>query len=141
MPYEFTDVYTTADVGMVVTGRDLNELFTDAALGLTEIIADLDGLENNREIVIELEADNLDDLFFIWLSEIIYHKDADGFLVKKGEVDFDSGERIKLRARLWGDTVDPSRHVLKTDVKAVTLYRLKVQQINDHWRGEVVFDL
>lgn len=141
MPYKFTDVYTTADVGMVVTGRTLNELFIDAALGLTEIIVDSDGLDDRREIAIELEADNLDDLFFIWLSEIIYYKDADSFLVKRGEVDFNTGERIKLRARLWGDSIDPSRHILKTDVKAVTLYRLKVEQINDHWQGEAVFDL
>ncbi|MEW5924445.1 MAG: archease [Candidatus Zixiibacteriota bacterium] len=141
MPYKFTDVYTTADVGMVVTGQTLNELFIDAARGMTEIIVDPDGLDDRREVRIELEADNLDDLFFIWLSEIIYHKDADSFLVKKGDIDFDFGDRIRLRAKLQGDTIDKSRHTLKTDVKAVTLYRLKVEQINDHWQGEAVFDL
>ncbi|PKK82205.1 MAG: hypothetical protein CVT49_14850 [candidate division Zixibacteria bacterium HGW-Zixibacteria-1] len=141
MPYKYTDIYSTADVGMIVTGRSLNELFADAALGLTEVVVDLEGLDDGRQIDIELEADSLDDLFFIWLSEVVYHKDADSFLVKKVNVNIETVGRIKLKAELYGDTIDPLRHTLKVDVKAVTLYRLKVEQINDHWRGEAVFDL
>jgi len=141
MPYKFSDQYTTADVGIIVTGESIEELFSDAAIGMTEIVVELDNLEKRRQITVELEADNVEQLFFDWLSEIIYLKDAESFLLKECRLEIVYGKRIKLRAELSGDLIDPDRHMLKVDVKGVTLYRLKVEKINDHWQGEAVFDL
>ena len=141
MPYRFSDKYSTADAGIIVTGRTVEELFCDAALGMTEILVDLEDLESGRQLTVELDADSMETLFFDWLSEIIYLKDAESFLLKKCVMEIKSGNRIILQASLSGDTIDPNRHTLKVDVKAVTFYRLKVEQVNDHWQGEAVFDL
>jgi len=141
MPYKFSDQNTTADVGIIVTGESIEELFADAAIGMTEIVVELDNLKKRREITVEIETDNAEQLFFDWLSEIIYLKDAESFLLKECLLEIVYGERIKLKAELSGDIIDPDRHMLKVDVKGVTLYRLKVEKINDHWQGEAVFDL
>jgi len=141
MPYRFSDEYSPADAGLIITGDSLEELFADAAIGMTEITADLVNIDESREMPVEIEADSLEQLFFDWLSEIVYLRDADGFLFKSCDLKIDIGKHAKLKGRLFGDSIDPGRHILKVDVKAVTLYRLKIEKINNHWRGEAVFDL
>jgi SHS2 domain-containing protein len=141
MPYELSDAHSTADVGLIATGGSPEELFADAAYGLMEIMVEPDGLEQSREITFELEEDDLKALFFAWLSEVIYYKDAESFLVKKCNLEIAENDKIRLTARLYGDEIDPQRHVLKTDVKAVTYYRYKFDKTDDQWLAEVVLDL
>lgn len=142
MPYELSDKHTSADIGLIATGRDLVELFTDAALGMTSIMVDIKGLEETRQISVELKAESLSELFFAWLSELIYIKDAEKFLLKKCRFNLDeSNTSPVLKAELFGDTIDGRRQILKTDVKAVTFYKYSIEKVGNVWRGEVVFDL
>lgn len=110
-------------------------------MGLTEIMVDLDGLEERKEISFELEDENLEGLFFNWLSEIIYYKDAECFLIKQCNVEISGDRNNRLKATLSGDIIDPERHALKADVKALTYYKYRIEKIGDNWQGEVVFDL
>lgn len=140
MPYKFSDKYTAGDCGMTATGKNLAELFADSGFGLIEIMTDPDKLEENVQINVELKSDNLADLYYDWLSELIYLKDARLFFMKR--VEFIRLKKDgKLKAKLYGDTIDPNRHILKIDVKAVTYYKFKVEETQDGWFGEVVFDL
>ena len=142
MPYKLTDVHTTADAGLEVVGASPEELFADAAVGMTEIIVDLDGLVEKQEVSFDIEEATLDDLFFGWLSEVIYYKDAQSLLLKRCELKIsEKSGRFILRARLFGDEIDPDRHTLKVDVKGVTYYKFGIKRERDKWRGEVVFDL
>ncbi|UCD94597.1 MAG: archease [Candidatus Zixiibacteriota bacterium] len=142
MPYKLTDVHTTADAGLEVLGASPEELFADAAIGMTEIMVELDGLTEKREVAFDLEGTTLDDLFFNWLSEVIFYKDAECLLLKRCELKIlEEDEKFTLRARIFGDEIDPERHTLKVDVKAVTYYRFGIKKEDDHWRGMVVFDL
>jgi len=125
---------------MIATGRDLIELFADGALGLTSIMAEREGLEEAKILPIEIQGDDLESLFYRWLSEIIYVKDAERFLLKRCEIKLDD-KAFSIKGRLFGDNIDPSRHILKIDVKAITYYKFQVEKIGDVWRGEVVFDL
>lgn len=141
MPYKITDAHTCADVGLIVSGNDLTQLFSDAADGLMKIMVEPDGLEERRNLIFEIEEDNLEDLFYCWLSELIYYKDAKDFLLKGCQLEITGNEKFKLKAVLSGDNIDPKRHILKIDVKAVTYYRFRIEKIDDIWHGEVVFDL
>jgi SHS2 domain-containing protein len=141
MPYQLTDLHSCADVGLIATGRDLEELFADTAAGMTAIMVDGEGLDDRRKLSFELEEENLDDLFYKWLSELIYYKDAEEFLLKRCVLQITENHKIRLKAELFGDTIDPERHVLKIDVKAVTYYRFRIEKVRDQWQGEVVFDL
>lgn len=140
MPYKHSDKYTGADIGLTATGCDLQELFADSGLGMTEIMTDLRKLEENRHIEIELNSDNLSDLYFDWLSEIIYLKDAKLFLLKRTEF-YILDESGILKAKLFGDTIDTTRHILKVDVKAVTYYQFRIEKDDNGWISEVVLDL
>jgi SHS2 domain-containing protein len=140
MPYKFTDAHTSADIGLIATGETLSRMFIDAALGMTSIMTELEYLDDTVELSFELEADSIESLFYKWLSELIYYKDVERFFLKKGEIDW-SNNNLRLSAVLSGDRINAEKHVLKVDIKAVTLYKLRVEKIGDIWHGEVIFDL
>jgi SHS2 domain-containing protein len=140
MPFELTDKNSCADIGLIATADTLVDLFSDSAVGLTYIMAELDRVSDKRVIPIEVDGDNLENLYYRWLSEIIYLKDAENFLLKRCDIKIDEQGR-KVTGKIAGDTIDPARHILKIDVKAVTYYKFKIEKIGQTWRGEAVFDL
>jgi SHS2 domain-containing protein len=140
MPFELTDTHTCADIGLIATGNSLIELFSDSAFGLTSVMVELNDVSDSRIIPIEIYGDDLENLFYHWLSEIIYLKDAEHFLLKNCVIELDE-QNFVIKGKLTGDTIDSNRHILKIDVKAVTYYKFKVEKIGLVWRGEVVFDL
>jgi len=117
------------------------QFFSDAAAGLMKIMVEPDGLEENQGLSFEIEEDSLEDLFYSWLSELIYYKDAKNFLLKRCKLEITDNEKFRLKAVLFGDNIDSKRQILKIDVKAVTYYRFRIEKIDDIWHGEVVFDL
>ena len=141
MPYYLSDAHTSADIGLVASGADLRELFADAAVGLTSIMVDVEDLREDRIVEVDLGGEDMEILFYRWLSEIIYLKDAENFLLKRCQIDCRAVTPFRVSGRLLGDTIDPARQRLKTDVKAVTFYKMRVEKIENIWRGEVVLDL
>jgi SHS2 domain-containing protein len=141
MPYELSDKHTTGDAGITASGKTLGELFEHSAYGLMEIMVDPAGLNDSNELRISLEDDDIEQLYYSWLSDLIYYKDTDGFLAKKCDVKIFQNNKYKLEAVLYGDKINPARHLLKIDVKGVTLYRFKIEKTGNLWKSEVVFDL
>ncbi len=141
MPYQYSDSHTSADIGLVSCGSSLKEMLTDAALGLTALMVEPKDLRDDRIVDIEIVGDDPESLFYRWLSEIIFLKDAEKFLLKKCVVKSDDCPPWKISGKLFGDAIDPSRQRLKIDIKAVTLYKLGVTRNENVWRGEAVLDL
>jgi SHS2 domain-containing protein len=51
------------------------------------------------------------------------------------------GGGCRVHATLTGETIDPARHELDADVKAVTLHGLAVRQTGQEWQAEVTLDV
>ena len=49
--------------------------------------------------------------------------------------------RYTLKTELYGEKLDPSRHPLRGDIKAVTLHRFTLRQNGDTWEATVVLDI
>jgi SHS2 domain-containing protein len=141
MTYYLSDKHTTGDAGLSVEAETVEMLFEDSAYGLMDIIAEPEKIEDRQEEMIELEADDLEQLYFAWLSELIYIKDADDFLVKRCRVEIVKRGKYNLKAQLGGEKIDRKRHILKIDVKAVTFYNFRIEEKDNRWQSEVVFDL
>ncbi len=141
MPYELTDRSTTADAGLTATGSSLEELFADSAIGLMQIMTEVNELEEKDSLSFEIEEDTTEELYYRWLSDIIYYKDAEDLLVKKCRIEIIENDKLRLKATISGEKINPEKHTLKVDVKAVTYYRFNIEKENDNWHSEVVFDL
>jgi SHS2 domain-containing protein len=134
--FEFID--HTADVGVIAYGEDIRQAFANAARALSSLIAEPEGVQESLHQDIEVNADDEEGLLVAWLNELIYLFDAEGLIFKR--FDISSLNSRKLRARAYGEKVDPARHQLKTGVKAATYYLLKVDRDNGG-RVQVILDV
>ena len=72
---------------------------------------------------------------------IVFLKDADYIIFNKVKVKIKKNEKYHLFAELWGDTIDPDKHDLKNDVKAVTMHQFKVEKTAKGWKAFVILDV
>ncbi len=129
----------TADLGILVYGRNLEELFSNAGEAFFNIITDLQKVKESMESTIRVEGPNLEDLIVRWLGELLYLHDVDGLLFRSFSIDELSDGSLKARAR--GEAFDEKRHVIKTGIKAVTYHQIQVKKERGRWRARIIFDL
>ena len=133
----------TADVGLSAWGDSPAELLAALAGGLADVICDRSQVRTAAVRTLRVEAQDIEALAVDFLSELLYIFAVDRFLPAEASVTVqDPGENgIALTAELAGETYDPSRHEIKTEVKAVTYHQLKVAPESGRWVGRVILDL
>ncbi|NQU21323.1 MAG: archease [Candidatus Nealsonbacteria bacterium] len=128
----------TADLGLRIRAGDLPELFAEAARALfAVIVADCRQIRPAQPMTFELEADRHDDLLRDWLGELLYTFHAEHLLLTGFNVTLDG---TRLTATAGAESIDPSRHEIEVELKAVTYHGLKVEQTDDGWLAEVIID-
>ena len=138
MGKRFEVIDHTADVGIAAYGEDLKEAFANAAYALFSMMLDLEGVGDALCRQFEVTADDRSDLLVAWLNELIYLFEVDNMLFKR----FDIGElnETRLRARCYGEKIDPERHKIQVGFKAATYHMLKIDE-GDGFRVQVLFDI
>jgi SHS2 domain-containing protein len=135
--YELVD--HTADIGVRLWGPTAEEVFEQAALALFSLVCD-PLHEGRRETVeVSLEAEAMDLLLAAWLNELLYVFEARNIVLT--QFDIDQLTEHTLRARVSGEPLDTSRHILCGGVKAATLHELALEQHDGAWRGFVLLDV
>ena len=137
-PFEYIE--HTADAGMIVRGDTFTSLFTNAAHGLFEMIAVIDSIDETSAIDIQIRAETVEDLFVAWLDELIYRHETDEIFFKRVEIS--NINETKIIAKVHGEPTNFDKHVVYTEIKAVTYHQLYVKQNpNGSWEAQVIFDL
>ncbi len=159
----------TADVGLRVRGKDLKELFVHAAEGLFDLIAEPRvrppvGRHRGLPLQIKMSASSQEDLLIAWLRELIYLSSARrmvfwDFEIKQLDVGADPRVRppagrpsalprgrhrglpLRIHAEIFGEKMDPKKHILKKEVKAVTYHGLSLKKTHTGWVAEVILDV
>ena len=129
----------TGDLGMLVFGADLRELFVHAAWGLFDLMTDAERIEPRLNRDLTVEAIDLEDLMVRWLGELLYAYDTHRFLAVNAA--FHTLEPTRLQAILRGETFDAARHPIDTEIKAVTYYQIAVERLDAGWQARVIFDI
>ncbi len=135
--FEFVD--HTADIGLVVYGKDLKTLFENAGEAFFHVITDLKKVRRSEERKIELKKESLERLMVDWLNELLYLHEVENLLLKRFEVDGIGEEGLK--ATVKGESFKEGVHVIKTSVKAATHHQIQVRKENGHWKAQVILDL
>ncbi|MFQ6116290.1 MAG: archease [bacterium] len=136
---KYRQIDHTADVGIKVYGRNLAELYANAALGLFEIISNLEKVNPNIERTIQVEATDQETLLVNWLSELNYLFFTEGEIYKEFQIEEITD--MKLLARVKGEKIDYDQHEIFTEVKAVTYHQLYIKQTAQGLEAQVIFDL
>jgi SHS2 domain-containing protein len=128
-----------SDLGIEAHGSSMQELFKNAAHGFMSVVAGTSKIESRQNRFIELQATDRENLLVRWLTEILYLYDAEKFLT--ADVRFETLTDTLLKANLFGEPYDVSKHELKLDVKAITYHQLKVEDHDGNWIARVFVDI
>ncbi len=143
MPFEFLDEIAIADVAFKAWGETIEELFIAAAEATMNVMVEnLEKIERRERREIQIGQDAVDMLLFNLLQEVIFFKDAEQLLLRIEDADIGYVDDLYLlKATGWGERIDPARHQLIVDVKAVTLHMFKVEQTTRGWEAMVILDI
>jgi len=141
MPWQLVD--HTADVGLLIEAPTREALFEEAAQALMALIVEDPGSVEEREtldfeLTADDPADDPADLLFDWLQTLLVAVELRRVLLTRFQVRL---EGRGLRASASGERIDPARHRLAHEVKAITYHGLAVRATRDGWQAEVIVDI
>ena len=106
------------------------------------MLKDSDAVLKTQSLCFTCDAPDLDILYFDFLSEFIYYKDAEKLLLLPEHVDIiqsDNGYSLSCRAQ--GEPIDRSRHIFTVDIKAATMHHLSVVKGESDYCATIVVDV
>lgn len=147
MQKDFEQLPHTADIKLRVYGKTLKELFCNALNGMFQTVRPIapdcvikedrvvcDSLTEKHEV--HVTAIDRDALLVDFLSEALYLSDA------HNEAYFDATihelDNQNISATLHGVKIKGFEVV---EIKAVTHHDLRIEQIDDVWCADIVFDI
>jgi len=137
--YKFFD--HTADIGIEVTGRTRKELFVNAVEALFDVmIENKAGREAAKQLKkVTVEGVDVADLLINYLRELLYLFNGEKFItVRCAIIQFANKE---LQARLTGESFNNKKHLIKTEIKAVTYSGVSVEKVKVGWKARIIFDV
>lgn len=140
MGFKILEDIVSGDFVFQAFGNTLEELFVCCAEACFSAMTELAGVEPQDEFTIDLEADNIDDLLFDFLAELIYLKDAEKIFLSEFDIDIDA-DNVSIKSVARGEKIDYNKHEIKTDVKAVTYHNLRIAKTAEGYEVKVILDL
>ena len=129
----------TADFGIHVFGSDSKELFANAAWAMFDIITEIDQLKGLDSCNIEVSGYDWPDLMVNWLREVLYLWNGRELLVKSFHIISLSENNLSVRVNF--DPFNSDRHIIKTEIKAVTYHQIQVNSSPSGWEAKIIFDI
>ena len=140
MPYKFLSNIAIADLAFEATGKSLGELFTTAARAVSESMVNSKTVAKKVKRTLKLENKEIDKLLFELLEEIVFLKDSEQLVFKTTKAKVNQNKKTnsyELQATLEGEKINPERHELHNDIKAITYHMFYVKG----WKARVVVDV
>jgi SHS2 domain-containing protein len=132
----FEEIEHTADWALRVYGRDLHELYLNAARGMNALMVSEISVSNPEvERHVELEALDAESLLVEWLSELAYWAEAEMLIFHQFDLLLATSTHLEAIAR--GNYVSN----LKKHIKAVTYHNLEISETDTGLETTIVFDV
>lgn len=129
----------TADVGLEARADTLGELLEALGEALADVVLDRRTVAPRETRRVRATAERLDWLVVDFLAEVMRAIQADRFAVASVRVT-EASETAAV-GELCGEPLDPARHELRTEIKAVTYHLLEARRDGDAWRARVILDV
>ncbi len=128
----------TADIGIRVKAKNLEALFCASAAAMFDIaFRKSKTTTKKKQVPIKLSSVDLSELLVNWLNELLSLSATrqlifSDFKIKKLSNTF-------LEAIVFG--YDAKNYKMKTEIKAATYHQLKIEEDENGWIAEVIFDV
>ena len=143
MENKFKIIEHTADVGIKVFGKTLEELFENAAVGMYNIICSnfehiaQDVIYSNTISEYDLETllvSFLNDLLFqTFTNKLLFSK----FLIKSLKIE---NQFCSISFECYGEKYQKEKHGVLTELKSATFHQINIEKINDVFLTTIIFD-
>lgn len=137
--YEFLE-FATADACFIAYGKSLDDVFANAALAMFEVMTDTKTVKPKIKKEIKVGGEDLKSLMFNWLNELIFYVDTQSMLFSKFDVKINKEKNI-LKAKVFGEKINPKKHEIREDVKACTYHRMEIKQVDGIWQAQLIVDI
>ena len=127
----------TADIGGKIYGKDITELFVNAAHLLYFLAGAIQQRGKEKVVRIKLSSQTVEELLVKFLNELIYR-----IYVEKagGEIEKLSVQKKRGMFNLYCDMIEKNISV-KREIKAATYHNLKVKNEEGLFSSEIIFDV
>ena len=130
----------TADVKFRAYGKTADEMLSNAAAALFRSMVDPSTIAVKERWMVKLQAQDLEDLAYQWLSEIVFLFETESAVFATFSVGLEQNGGLKLAAEIGGERIDLSRHAFENEVKAVTRHKFGIKK-NELWCIQVILDV
>ena len=129
----------TADIGIKVKGKDLKELFKNAAAAMFDLIAERKDTKavSRKKIKVEEDADDLEELFVNWLNELLSLSATKELIFPAFEIK--KLDKKNLKAIAMGENIN--KYKVNREIKAATYHALEIKEAESGWQAQVIFDV
>jgi SHS2 domain-containing protein len=136
LKYKFIEGLTS-DVMFEAYGKDLKELYANAAEALFSVICQIKKVKPIKKEEFLMKGDKLSDTMWNWLAGLIAIVDTEHMFFSKFEIV--EADEFHVKARLYGEEAKPETG--ETVVKSVTNYKYKVEKTSDGYKAVVSLDI
>jgi SHS2 domain-containing protein len=143
MAYKYIEGFTMADIAFEATGSTIEELFISSGEALTNtMVKGLDAIGTSEERRFTIEAKDEEWLLHGFLQELIFYKDAELLIFRKYDLKIAKGGKgLILTAVLKGEHIDPKKHDMLVDAKAISWHMFKAGKEGKNWKAFVIVDV
>jgi SHS2 domain-containing protein len=127
----------TADVRLEIVGVTLEDLFNNAAAALMDVLG-CASVREETQIPLDLDSDDLEDLFVEWLRELLFQHETKQFVFVRAE--YEQLSETALSGRIVGGFHGPEIQPA-LEVKAITYHGLSVEKTEAGYVARVIFDI
>ena len=135
----------TGDIGIKVWGKSQGDLFIEAATAMTSFIIDGNAIQNKETWNLNIEGVTMEDLLLNWLREILFLIEKGvgfkGFQIEKNNLSEKKVDTYFINAVLSGERLNPNRHEICNEIKAVTRHDLYIKKHGEWWETNILFDV
>jgi SHS2 domain-containing protein len=135
----FQELDHTADIGVMVQGKTIAELFANAGFALFAMIADLRTVEERCSCPVSVQGEDWSSLMHEWLRTLLGFFTLQEYIFRRFEIQ--EIAPYHLSAKVWGEQFSLEKHVFYTEIKGVTYHQLSVQQQDGGWESQIIFDV
>ena len=132
-----------ADVGIRGYGTTLEEAFENGAKAMFSVMTNLEKVELKKEIEIECQAHNLEELFVEWLNKLLSEAGIGNLVFSDFKIKeikkVNSNYRLSGLTR--GEELNLEKHEPRVEVKAATYSQLKAEKKGNQYIVQTIVDV
>ena len=126
----------TADIKFRAYGKTPEEMLSNAAAALFKSMVEPATIAVKETWKVELEAPDLEDLAYQWLSEIVFLFETEFAVFATFSVMLQQNGAWKLQAEIGGERIDLKRHAFENEVKQVVKDRYETKS---YWGDVAIY--